>query len=160
MIVLGLDPGETSGWCSFDTERRAVVDRGTFTRHDVPEQVLQLARTVDRVVLERPVAHGPTRPAVVECAYVAGRIVGMLGQSAVELTRLVVKQVLTAATLGEVQVRNDSTAWAALLLIHGGEQAGRKGGPLHGVRSHERALAVAVAWGLREGAASTAGVLG
>ena len=60
------------------------------------------------------------------------------------------KKALTEATHREIVVRNDASAWAALLMLHGGEQAAKKGGPLHGCKSHQRAaLAAVVAAGAR-----------
>lgn len=156
MIVLGIDPGATTGWCAYDVAKRCVVMSGWVQGHDADSIAAeQIAWDADTIVVERPVAHGPTRPQVVDCAYVCGRLVGEMGRwckgGIVELTRLQVKQALTAATHGEVRVVNDATAWAALLLLHGGDAAAKKGGPLHGVKSHGRAaLAVAVAWCLMQ----------
>jgi hypothetical protein len=167
MIILGLDPGATTGWCSYDTDRRHVINRGTFRGADHTDQdYLAFApRRIDVVVLERPVAHGPTRPQVVDCAWVAGQLVrdALRWCDRVEvLTRLEIRQTLTAATHGVVRVINDATAWAALKLLHGGDGCDRKprrkkgvvvdeGGPLGGVTGHERAaLACAVAWVLRQ----------
>jgi hypothetical protein len=78
------------------------------------------------------------------------------------MTRIEVKKILSAATHGEIIVRNDSTAWAALKLLHGDgcdKKPRRKkgqivdpGGCIGNVKSHERAaLAVAVAWWLKSG---------
>ena len=162
MKVLAIDPGATTGWCLYDTDARRVLDAGQFRGADVgmPPAVL----SAEAAVIERPVAHGPTRPQVVDCAWFAGLLCAWLEDrfpgDAHTLTRLEVKQALTAATHGEVHVKNDSTAWAALKLLHGGEGCDRKArkkngeviepaGPIGGVKSHERAaLALAVAWAL------------
>lgn len=166
MIVLGIDPGATTGWCTYDTDRRHVINRGTFRGVDhTDEDYLAFApHRIDVAVLERPVAHGPTRPEVVDCAWFAGQLARDAKQwaDAVHiLTRLEIRQTLTAATHGVVRVINDATAWAALKLLHGGDGCDdkartRKGvaispaGPIGGVTSHERAaLACAVAWVLR-----------
>jgi len=70
------------------------------------------------------------------------------------VTRRTVKRTLTEATQCDVTVKNDATAWAAILLLHGGESASKKGGALYGVRSHSRAaLAVAMAWHMSQAAA-------
>lgn len=165
MRVLGLDPGATTGWCLYDDEQRRVLDCGTVPGDsflDIPRSVWG---RVDVAIIERPVAHGPTRPEVVECAWVAGCLwrdmLHLLGRSkARQMRRLEVRQVLTAATHGVVRCTNDATVWAALVLLHG-EGSDRKpktrkgeviddGGPLGRVTSHARAaLAVAVAWTLR-----------
>lgn len=150
MNILGIDPGATTGWCLYDSTRSRVIRAGEFPGHQFPEPTEWLAE-VDVAVIERPKGYGPTRPQLVDCGYVAGRIVGELRQfeAVRELTRLEVCQALTAAMSGVVQCRNDSTVWAALLHMHGGELSGKKGGPLHGVKSHARAaLAVAYAFSI------------
>jgi hypothetical protein len=145
--ILGVDPGETTGWAVYNTLSRRVEQSGQFATYLLPLIAASLADACDRIVIERPVAHGPTRPQVVECAWIAGRLIERLGRRCEERTRLDVKKALTAATHGEVVVRNDATAWAALLLLHGGAADAKKNGPLHGVRAHERA-ALAVAYAL------------
>lgn len=144
MLILGIDPGATTGWCAYDAVRRSAVASGCFPRDEVPH-----GWPPDIVVIERPVAHGPTRPEVVECA----RIEGMLFErfSGVkpthELTRLQVRQRLQAALHGTIRVFNDSTVWAAVVQLHGGAAAAKIAFPK--VKSHARAaLAVAVAWTL------------
>ena len=162
MKVLAIDPGATTGWCLYDTEARRVLDAGQF--EGAESEVSPEAECAEVAVIERPVAHGPTRPQVVDCAWFAGLMCAWLEDRfpgyAHTLTRLEVKQALTAATHGEVHVKNDATAWAALKLLHGGEGCDRKAkvkkgvelepaGPIGGVKSHERAaLALAVAWDL------------
>lgn len=48
-------------------------------------------------------------------------------------------------------VRDDKTSWQALQVLHGGDKAAKKGGPLHGVKSHQRAaLAAVIAWAFKE----------
>ena len=165
MRVLGIDPGATTGWCLYDTEG-FVVACGTFREDAIDEIPTGIIGRSGVIVLERPVAHGPTRPQVVDCAWVAGQLwrdaQGAVGKSrATYLTRLEVRQALTAMSHGTVRVVNDATAWAALVLMHG-EGSDRKpkrkggkvvdqGGPLGEVKSHARAaLAVAVAWWLRQ----------
>ncbi len=150
MRILGIDPGVTTGWCRYDSTRACVIQAGEFPDFRFPEPTEWLAE-VDVAVIERPKGYGPTRPQLVDCGYVAGRIVGELRQfeAVRELTRLEVCKSLTAAMSGEIRCRNDSTVWAALLHLHGGELAGKKGGPLYGVKAHARAaLAVAFVWGL------------
>ena len=71
MNVLGIDPGATTGWCLYDSTKRRVLEAGQFPRWAL---VLQLSEVVDVAVLEVPKAYGPTRPQVVDCAYVAGRL--------------------------------------------------------------------------------------
>lgn len=157
MLVLGIDPGQTTGWCAYDLEHRAVVMAGCVMGADADgiaaEQILWDA---NEVVIERPKGYGPTRPQVVDAAYVCGRLVGEIahwGKGAVhEVTRIEVKKALTEATHREIVVRNDASAWAALLMLHGGDGAAKKGGPLHGCKSHQRAaLAAVVAWAIQQG---------
>ena len=157
-ILLGIDPGATTGWCAYDTAARAVIACGTFPEHhvNIPLAIWSLC------ILERPKGYGPTRPQMVDCGYVAGRLAEKLSLSDDygELTRHEVCRILTDATHGEVRVRNDATAWAALVLLHGPDcdrrpktkkgQIVATGGPLGSITSHARAaLAVAVAWSLR-----------
>lgn len=162
MRILGIDPGATSGWCLYDTAGY-IVGSGEFPGDDffaIPGPMFRC----DAAVLERPVAHGPTRPQVVDCAWIAGQLwrdmQGMVGREmAHHITRLDVRKALTACTHGVVRVTNDATAWAALVLLHG-DDSDRKpkrkkgvvidaGGPLGEVRGHARAaLATAYAWSL------------
>lgn len=157
MKILGIDPGATTGWCVYDTEARRVLAAGQFRGEEVTDELHRARSNADRVVLERPVAHGPTRPQVVDCAWIAGRLAERL--CAETLTRREVKLALTAATQRDVVVTDDATAWAALVLLHGeGSDAKptmRKGvevasgGALGRVTAHERAaVALAVAWEL------------
>lgn len=164
MRILGIDPGATTGWCIYDTEARRVIACGTFREDAILELPGSAFGNCDAAVIERPVAHGPTRPQVVDCAWIAGQLWrdlrNLCGRTkAHTMTRLEVRQALTAMSHGTVRVVNDSTAWAALVLMHG-EGSDRKprrkagkviepGGPLGEVKSHARAaLAVAVAWGI------------
>ncbi|MFY9345546.1 MAG: hypothetical protein WAT39_23855 [Planctomycetota bacterium] len=171
--ILAIDPGATTGWCLYvdDDLGRYVQACGSFREDaffDIPATIFGQC---DAAVIERPVAHGPTYPQVVECAWVAGCLwrdmLHVIGREKIHLlTRLQVRQTLTEATHGIVRVKNDATAWAALVLLHG-DDSDRKpktkkgkvvdaGGPLGSVKAHERAaLAVAVAFALR--AAVTAG---
>lgn len=152
MKILAIDPGSKTGWCVYESETRRVIESGTSADIEV---IAEAPRDgIDFVVIERPKGYGPTRPQLVDCGYVCGYIVGALESApgcvdVEQLTRLEVCKALTEATHGEVRVRNDATAWAALKLLHG-DGCDKKGGALHGVRAHERAaLAVAVAWALR-----------
>lgn len=150
MRILGIDPGTVSGWCVYDSTERIVRGSGTFPEWQLPPWAKSIASS-EHVVIERPKGYGPTRPQVVECGYIAGRLheilrryvdVGMV----TELTRLEVCKALAGEVHGVIRVRNDATAWAALLEMHGGAEAAKKGGPLAGVKSHGRAaLAAAVA---------------
>lgn len=160
MRVLGIDPGATTGWCLYHAPTRCVLGAGHFTSHEAPP--LDDPHTQfwqgDVAVIERPKGYGPTRPQLVDCGYVAGRLAQRMALAGVvhELTRLDVKQELTEATHGEIRVVSDATAWAALKMLHGPD-CDRKGGPLHGVKAHARAaLAVAVAFCLRAEAVGAA----
>lgn len=162
-MILAIDPGATSGWCVYDTAMRRAVASGQFTEHHHDFSAYQ-GRITD-VVIERPKGQGPTRPQMVDCGITFGRLMQWASckwppSRVHELLRYEVKSILSAATHGEVHVRNDATAWAALVLLHG-EGSGTKprsrkgqvidpGGSIGIVKSHERAaLAVAVAWALR-----------
>lgn len=161
--ILGIDPGMTTGWVLYDSSARRVLRSGQFYGylHDLPEAVLLDA---EDYVIERPVAHGATRPQVVDCAFIAGHLCGQLGEleEVGLITRREVCKILTDACSlpTEDRVRNDATAWAALKLLHGpgcderpryrAGQLVKEGGSIGSVKSHERAaLATAVAWDLR-----------
>ena len=156
MLVLGLDPGSTTGWCLYDTEAKRVVDCGSFREHAVTQECQAAYQQAAHTVIERPKAYGPTRPQVVDCAWTAGRLCE--GFSAIEFTRREVKEVLTTATRKDVSVRDDATAWAALVLLHGDgcdvkpSKKNGLGGSIGRVTSHERAaLALVVAWAIQQG---------
>lgn len=164
MRILGIDPGATTGWVTYDADHKAVIRAGQFRGHelDIPEAAMWDA---DTIVIERPEAYGATRPQVVECAFIAGHLCGEIRQMDLvqQLTRRQVCKILTDACSlpTEDRVRNDATAWAALKLLHGPNsdrrprvrdgQVVEPGGAIGMVRSHERAaLAVAVAWSLQQ----------
>lgn len=166
MLILGVDPGAVTGWAVYESADRRVIASGQFNEHQISKQCKDwiFSLTVDAVVIERPKGQGPTRPQLVECGITFGRLAAYLeskfGERRVyEMLRYEVKSSLSAATHGEVNARNDASVWAALLLLHGGEDAGRKAtkkNPVPGAiglaKSHERAaVAVAVAWAIREG---------
>lgn len=167
MRILGIDPGATSGWCIYRCGDAVVsVDAAGEFAEDRMLQAIEASRWpfLDAAVIERPVGQGPTRPQVVDCAWVAGQLwrdmLHMLGSEKCHfLTRLQIRQVLTSACHGVVRVTNDATAWAALVAMHG-DGSDRKpkrkkgvvidqGGVLGSVTGHARAaLAAAVAWNL------------
>ena len=161
--LLGVDPGQKTGWCVYDTDARRVVDSGHFDENHIPDPQPESWKHVLAVAIERPKGYGPTYPQVVDCAYVCGRLVEclhfVLSVPVQERLRREVYKALGAGLNGEIRIRNDATVWAALKLLHGGEGCdqkakasdkkglgGRVPGPLAGVTSHARqALAVAVA---------------
>lgn len=167
MIILGIDPGATTGWCLYDSGDRHVIEWGHFPGHAVA--ISSMAELAGVVVVERLRPHGASFPQVVEAAYTAGRIVERFACSREygcegvvhEVLRDVVRKTLQEATHGAVKVKDDKSVWAALVLLHG-EGSDRKpkkrkgvvveeGGAIGGVTSHARAaLAVAVAFALRE----------
>lgn len=153
MIVLGIDPGATVGWCLYDDFAERVVEAGTLTDGEACGLNIQdIAKRSGHIVIERPRGYGPTRPQVVDCGWIGGRIFGemlALNFTIEALERIEIRKRLQVATNGIMAVRNDATVWAALKLLHGGDGCDKKGGPLYGVKSHARAaLAAAVAYGL------------
>lgn len=150
MNILGVDPGAKSGMCLYDTATCRVLQCGSFDADDYPP----LWADIETIVIERPRGFGfSTRPQMVECGIIFGRIAERLdheGRDVQEMDRLEVCKTLTAALHGRINVRNDATAWACLKELHGGEASAKKGGALYGVKAHERAaLAVAVAYSIR-----------
>ena len=163
MRILGIDPGSvTSGWALFDTAG-FVEASGEFPaeHEDIPESITSRA---DAIVLERPRGYGPSRPDVVECAIVFGDLRRRFLSEVFpthEMLRKDVCATLTDAVHGVVRVKNDTTAWAALVAYFG-DGSDRKpkrkkgviveqGGVLGEVKGHARAaLAVAVAWWLKK----------
>lgn len=166
-LLCGVDPGERTGWCLYDPDARRVVRACTMPVAAQPEDEFfydSKGRSI-HYAIERPKGYGVTYPDVVECGIVFGQLWERLcGNNlfAEWMLRREVCTILSDATNGEVRVKNDSTAWAALCLLHG-DGADKKpkvkkgvvvepGGPLAGVRSHERAaLAVAVACYIKKG---------
>lgn len=177
MNILGIDPGTNkTGWCVYNTERNVAVAAGEVEHslelgfHVWCDQIPMMAGMLrlDHIVIERPVGQGPTRPVMVECGIVFGRIESACEATypafdSVSLTRLQVCKALSAPFLGTLQVRNDATAWAALVALHGGKAATAKGKVRKGVQveapgalgicaGHAKAaLAVAVAWHMLNG---------
>ena len=154
-LITGIDPGVTTGWCCYDPEAKRVVASGLFKNEHIDIPISWL-RVSTNIVIERPQGYGHTRPEMVDCGIVAGQIHERLRlhqpqtHAVVEwLTRREVKKILSEATLRDIVVKDDKSAWAALKLLHG-EGCDKKGGSLYGVKSHGRAaLAVAVAWAHR-----------
>lgn len=155
MNIMALDPGATTGWCLYDSTRRRVIASGQFAGADASVEFRKQSTYAAVHVIERPMGYGPTYPQVVDAAWYGGELRALC--NAIAMTRRDIKAILTDATQGDVRVKDDASAWAALKLLHGGEACAKKGGALHGVKAHERAaLAVAVAFALRQ--AATAGV--
>lgn len=153
MKLLGIDPGATSGWCLYSTDTRSVLAAGHFPEAAVTDEFREARHRADDCVIERPMGYGPTYPQVVDAAWWGGRLQAFFCAQAI--TRRDIKAILTDATQGDVRVKDDATAWAALKLLHGGEACAKKGGALHGVKAHERAaLAVAVAFALKQAKAA------
>lgn len=149
MILLGVDPGSTTGWCLYDSDRRAVIVSGEFQNWRIPFSVMLSG--AEQVAIETPIpAHAGIYPQTVECAYTTGRLVHELERHfspdrVHELTRLVVRKTLQSQVHGVMHVRDDATVWGALKLMHG-DDCHKKGGALYGVKAHGRAaLACAVA---------------
>lgn len=156
MIILGIDPGATTGWCMYDSDARRVLASGQVQEammrwQDVP--------WCDVVAVERPKGYGATRPQVVDCAWVGGQLyaesTAHCGAS-MALTRPEVVKALSLA-IGAT-IRGDAAVWQALVELHGGagvaDRRAKKatkttpaidGGPLAGCSGHARA-ALAVAW--------------
>lgn len=151
MRILGIDPGDTVGWCLYDALEARVVASGMFAHALYPTPMDLPQVQADALVIEEPVGFRGCPPAMVDCGFAAGRLyevfARLVDRTPALLTRMAVRKALTAMTLGTIVARNDATVWACLLAIHGGESAAKKGGPIYGVRSHARAaLAVAVAY--------------
>lgn len=162
-IILGIDPGTTTGWCIYDEDKQTAIAAGQFDEHHT--DFANYTGLVTDVVIERPKGQGPTRPQVVECGITFGRIIEWASRKwhpthVHEMLRYDIKSILSSATHGEIHVKNDATAWAALVLLHGDgsgvKPRSRKGevvdvgGCIGIVKSHERAaLAAAVAWSLK-----------
>lgn len=164
MLVLGVDPGKKTGWCSYDTEHRWAVAAGEFPNWEI--DIGDRCANPDAVVLERPKGQGPTFPDVVEAGIAFGWLLRWFEARLPNvhwIYRYDVKSALRDATLGEVLPTNDRGVWAALKMLHGGDNADRVAskknplaGPLAKCRANgklttdtQAALAVAVAWDLR-----------
>lgn len=166
-LILGIDPGsKTTGWCLYDTGN-TVWANGEFHQHEVSSECLRARSDAARVVVEKPVGQGPTRPEMVETGIVAGRLFEVFRMFASPwpppdwVKRLDIRRTLQAAVHGTIQVRNDATVWAALVAYFGHDSDRKprrkngvvidQGGPLGEVKGHARAaLAVAVAFHLMQ----------
>lgn len=136
MLILGIDPGATTGWCIYSTEERAAIESGIFKGHGIRTHIRDLCLAAHVVVIESMIEpHGKIFPAVVQAGITEGRLTEhALMTTAREpelLSRHDVKLTLTAATQRTVVVTDDKTAWQALALLHGegsDRKPRRKGG--------------------------------
>ena len=166
MKIIGFDPGATTGFAVYDSTERRLIACGHFPRHqfstDAWDHVLWSADGKTPVVfesLEQP--RGNIFPAVVLAAIDEGRMrEQVLASTGIEphcISRHEVKQVLSAAVHNEPYCKTDKDVWAALVVLHGeGSDQKRtkshEAGCIGLATSHERAaLAVAVAWAIRQG---------
>ena len=164
MLILGIDPGATTGWVIYDTEAKRVVDCGTFERWRCADMANAMdCNRVEYVVIESVVpAHGGIYPQTVEAALIQGHLEEFIECRLVNaphrMTRGDIRKTLSAAVHRDPVVVNDKTAWQALTILHGpgsDKRTTKKGGPggcIGDVMSHERAaLAAAVAWAIANG---------
>lgn len=163
MTIIAVDPGQTSGWVAYDEQQRRIVACGHFPRHHIPQELLDRVLWVRSPVvfesLEQP--RGGIYPAVVLAAIDEGRmreqVLAMTGIEPQCISRHDVKKILSLAVHNEPVVRDDKTTWQALVALHGeGSDQKRtkshEAGCIGLATSHERAaLAVAVAWAIRQG---------
>lgn len=167
-LLCGVDPGEKTGWCLYDPNGKRVIEAGMTERYELSARMEIAVHDAEIVVIESMIEpRAGIYPQTVKSAIYEGRlherIVNRRGIDDIELlSRHDAKLILTDATLNEVRAVDDKNVWRALCLLHG-DGADRKakvkkgvvvepGGPLAGVRSHERAaLAVAVAAFLKKG---------
>ncbi len=155
VIILAVDPGVTSGWCVYDSTAKRVLAAGEFWGWELTPYVFEALIGIKfAMAIERPKGQGPTRPQMVDCGYITGRLVQILAYSfrcqVLELYRYEVRKTLANLTHGAVLVRNDAGVWAALVLLHGEGSdvkatTKRKAGAIGLATGHARAaLAVAV----------------
>ena len=164
MIILGIDPGKAIGLCLYDTDARRVVVAESAEALTVDDALHRLLPACDLVCIERPRVYGMGGNEMADTIEQCGWLIRRCGGMPVAATLDGVggaflhwgDRVYTCERRGALKalsdvigldVRKDAGVWAALVTLHGGEGAAKKGGPLHGVRSHERA-ALAVAWSL------------
>ena len=166
MTIIAVDPGATSGWVEYAEQKRQVVACGIFPRHHMPPELLDRVRWLRSPVvfesLEEP--RGNIYPPVVVAAIDEGRMREIvLAATGIEpqcISRHDVKRTLSLAVHGEPVVKDDKTAWQALVALHGPgsdqkRTKDRQEGCIGLVTGHERAaLAVAVAWAIRQGVAT------
>lgn len=155
MMILGIDPGATTGWCLYNTEQRRVEDCGDFRGTDLPDGCKAAAERCDHVIIESlHEPRGGIYPAVVVAGITQGHIERQLLLYGVQrITRHEVKLLLTEAVHREPVVQKDSHVWQALQVLHGPGSGLRKtkkrqGGCIGMVSgTHQRAaLAAVVAW--------------
>lgn len=150
MLILGIDPGATTGWCLYHGGKQQVLGAGTFNRHHWSDEASEAMAVADAVAIEsffEP--HGGIYPDTVLAAMTEGRlqeaVAATRGVEPVLYTRLSIKQALTEATLREVVVQDDRTCKAALVLLHG-DGSDKKGGAIWPATNDHRRAALAVAW--------------
>lgn len=160
-LILGIDPGKTIGLCVYDDEARRVVTAEVCTAADVENAIHRLRPIVQWVAIERPRVYGmggnDMADAIEQCGWLIRRCGGMpfagpepalggaftcRGGGVFACERRGVLKALSGAIGSDV--RKDAGVWAALVTLHG-EDSAKKGGALHGCKSHARA-ALAVAW--------------
>lgn len=162
MLILGIDPGTTSGWCVYDDVEKRPVASGEFV--GTAPTFVGFRGTLDHVVLERPVGQGATRPNMINEAINYGLMLAWCRAKwepdrLHELPRYRIKSTLTALTMGEISCRNSRDVRQALVMLHG-ENSDKRARRKKGVEvtepgalgrlvgEHEwAALAAAVAWG-------------
>lgn len=163
MNIVGIDPGATTGWVWYQTGScPKVCGHGQFKGHDVDGMCAHAMRMANVIVIEDLATntHAGIYPQTVAAARTQGFLEGYckwgLGLGEIQrLSRLEVKKTLAGTLLGEFPMKTDANVWAALKELHRRglhpDETVKKGGPLHGVKAHERAaLAVAVAFALRQ----------
>ncbi len=161
MIILGIDPGKTVGLCLYDSESKAVLSSVCCTAPGLDAELHRLLPQAELVAVERPRVYGSggreIADACEQCGWLIRRCGGMpvaapldgsggaivlWGHRVSTFERRAVLKALSGA-IGQ-SVTKDAGVWQALLVLHG-EDSGKKGGVLFGVKSHGRA-ALAVAW--------------
>ena len=164
MIVLGIDPGKTTGWATYCTDDRRVLASGTFPGASVSWQ--NEITQCDEIVIEKPRVFPGSPPPIGDACIDAGVLWHMLltlsRRAPHWLYMSTVRSRLSAATHGEVCAKTDATVTAALRVIHGDGSDKRpkikkgqiveQGGPIWVRNSHERD-ALAAAWAFANGGA-------
>lgn len=165
MIILGIDPGKAIGLCLYDSESKAVLSSEVCDARGVDAALHRLLPSAELIAIERPRIYGVGGREIADsceqCGWLVRRCGGMafsapetgLGGAIVSwggpvftLERRAVLRALSDA-IGQ-SVTKDAGVWQALVALHG-EGSGKKGGALHGVKSHAKA-ALAVAWAAGE----------
>ena len=146
MLILALDPGTTqTGWCRYDSERNE-VDTAIEDNADIFKFLPSAAHR--HIVIEECQSYGMAiGQETITTIWFSGRLYDRALRTARVLSvTMLPRKAVKLHLCGSMRAK-DTNIRAALIDRFGGIAATKKGGALHGVRSHSwAALALAVTY--------------